>query len=333
LSKLERKAEVPEFVARATRGFSGRDLRGLVHELVGELYTTAAAEACSEITAEMWRAAVARLARCVRGADESARWDTLVLSEDTIRQLKTMCEDLRQMATLQREGIELPREVLLFGPPGTGKTQIARTLANESGLAFIAARPSDIKARYVGQSGQKVRELFERAHGDAPCILFIDEIEACAASRDGGKTDPFTGEIVTELLAQMEAVKKSGHHVFVLAATNYPERVDSALLSRFTHKIAIPNPTVSQRERLFRIFLGQCRRVDFDIEQAAIELGRRGGNISGRDIHSLVQRASVEAMRRAMEAGSPLEFTVTREDLFRQLAPPKPGTAKGPLDA
>ncbi len=95
--------------------------------------------------------------------DEDARWDSLVLSEDTIDKLKTVCESLKQIEVLQKQGIQPPRGALLYGPPGTGKTQIARTLANESGLPFIAAGPSDIKAGYIGQSGQKVHELFERA--------------------------------------------------------------------------------------------------------------------------------------------------------------------------
>jgi SpoVK/Ycf46/Vps4 family AAA+-type ATPase len=99
------------------------------------------------------------------------------------------------------------------------------------------------------------------------------------------------------------------------------DRVDSTILSRFTYKIGIPNPTVEQRERLFRIFLGKCARADFDIDQVAIELARRCGDIGGRDIQSLVQRALQEASQRAFEIGKPDQVTITREDLLRQFAP------------
>src|SRR5205823_2633881 len=101
------------------------------------------------------------------------------------------------------------RGVLLFGPSGTGKTQIARTLANESGLSFIGAAPTDMKGAFLGHAGRNVRELFERARAKSPAILFLDELDAGAASREGGKADQFTDEIVGALLDQMDGVKKS----------------------------------------------------------------------------------------------------------------------------
>ena len=118
---------------------------------------------------------------------------------------------------------------MLYGPPGTGKTQIARTLANESGVAFIGAGPADLKAGYLGQSVQKVNELFQRARDKAPSILFIDEIEACCADRNGSNADQYTNEIVTEFLRQMDGVKKVDRYTFVLAATNHPNLVDAAI--------------------------------------------------------------------------------------------------------
>src|SRR5262249_32461904 len=152
----------------------------------------------------------------------------------------------------------------LYGPPGTGKTQIARTLANESGLNFIAASPSDIKGAHLGESGRLVKELFERARSK-PTVLFIDEIESGAAARGGGKADQYTGEIVNELLTQMDGVKKTTGTVFVLAATNLPDQVDAAVLSRFSDRLEIPNPGLDERRRMIKTFIGK-RRIDFDVD-------------------------------------------------------------------
>jgi transitional endoplasmic reticulum ATPase len=251
--------------------------------------------------------------------DEDARWETLILADSTLEQLKGICEELKYVEVLKEQGVEPPRGALLFGPPGTGKTQIARTLANESGLTFIAAGTADIKAGFVGQSVQKVRELFERARGEAPCILFIDEIESVVPPRGGPQAVQFTGEIVTQMLQELDGVKKVERHVFVLAATNHQSLVDGAILSRFEHRIEIPNPDLEGRRRIFQVFLGKQQRVDFDVDQMAEEMARRCGEISGRDIRSIVRRAQQHSVHRAIRAGTANQIVMTREDLLTQV--------------
>lgn len=317
LRKLERVAVIPDFVGRATTGFSGRTLSRVASDLCA-----AADERGGAITADRWREVIASHTKSTSDvADENARWDTLVLSDDTMQQLQSVCEALHSIEMLQKQGIQPPRGALLFGPPGTGKTQIARTLANESGLAFIAAGPSDMKASFAGQTVQKVRDLFDRARSKAPCILFIDEIDVAAAARGSAKADQVTEDAVTELLTQMDGVKKTDRHVFVLAATNLPESVDSAIVSRFTYKIEILNPTLEQRQRLFTVFLRQHHRIDFDIEATAAEMARRCGDIGGRDIQSLVRRAEQQSLRHALERGTADQVILRREDLMAELAP------------
>jgi SpoVK/Ycf46/Vps4 family AAA+-type ATPase len=314
MRKLERDADIPEFVASATTGFAGRDLSQMARDVC-----TMAAERRGAITPEMWKEVIARYAKASsESVEESARWNALVLSEETIDKLKTVCESLRQIELLQKQGIQPPRGALLYGPPGTGKTQIARTLANESGLPFIAAGPADIKAGFLGQSGLKVHELFERARGKAPCILFIDEIDAGAARRGSGKADQYTDEIVTQMLTELDGVKKHDRHVFLLAATNHPELVDEAILSRFVDKIEIPNPDVHQRRRLFQIQLTK-KRVDFEVDLVSEELACGSGEISGRDIYSLVERASQQALHRALKTGRADQVILSRQDLIGQL--------------
>ena len=279
---------------------------------------TLASERGGAMTEAVWREATDKLAKSgSESVDDSARWDSLILAEDTLDKLKTICDSLRHLEVLKAQGLEVPKGALLFGPPGTGKTQIARTLANESGLAFLAATTADVKAGYVGQSGQKVRELFERARGKAPCILFIDEIESVGAgARQFAGSDQFTNEIVTQLLQELDGVKKTDRHVFVLAATNLPERVDSAIRSRFEEEIEIPNPDLKQREQLFGMFLRKQRSVDFDVAEMAAELARQAGDVGGRDIRNIVQRATQNAVRRAIRAKTPDKVVLSREDLL-----------------
>jgi transitional endoplasmic reticulum ATPase len=167
--------------------------------------------------------------------EEKLSRDNLVLKEDLRRQLDTLCKVLRSMDLLRQQAIEPPRGAVLFGPPGTGKTQIARTLARVSGLAMMDLGPMDFRGGSVGQAGLKVREVFERARAQSPCIVFMDEFDSLAAAR-GDYSDRFTEEFVNELLSQMDSIKKTSA-VFLLGATTYVERIDPAVLARLTYTV------------------------------------------------------------------------------------------------
>jgi SpoVK/Ycf46/Vps4 family AAA+-type ATPase len=314
LLKLERPAEVPEFLGQATVGFSGRNLSRLASDVCAR-----AAQNGGSLTEPFWREAIKRL-RPAEPVDSGASWDSLILAPDTLAKLKGVCEALRHVETLRKQGVPAPKGALLYGPPGTGKTQIARTLANESGLAFIAAATADLKAGFIGQSVQKVRELFDRARGRAPCILFIDEIDAIAPARGGSGSDAATVEIVNQLLQEMDGIKQTDRHVYVLAATNRPETVDEALRSRLKDAIEIPNPDRGQRQQLFRLFLGKLK-TDFDADAMAAELARRTNNIGGRAISGIVERAAQEAVNRAIAQGTPDRVVLTSADLMREVTP------------
>jgi transitional endoplasmic reticulum ATPase len=308
MEKLERTVDVPEFLGQATTGMSGRNLSRVASEVC-----TLASKQGSVITDELWRSVLKRHVEAGSEAvSEGARWSSLILSDDILDKLKTLCDSLRHAEEFQAQGFDVPKGALLYGPPGTGKTQIARTLANESGLTFIAATTAEMKGGFVGQSGQKVKELFERARGKAPCILFIDEIESVAATRGGGSGDTFTAEIVTQLLQEMDGVRKTDRPVFVLAATNIREQIDPAVLSRFEEQIEIGHPDLEQRARLFRLFLGKLP-LDGDRDSIADELAGLTEGIGGRDIRSIIQKASQKAIRRA--GGNPKNVKLVREDL------------------
>ena len=323
--KLDRPAEIPEFLGQETVGFSGRNLSRLASDVC-----VRASQNGGTITEALWREVIKRL-RPTEAVDSSARWGSLILAPETLSKLKGVCEALRHVETLRKQGVPPPKGALLYGPPGTGKTQIARTLANESGLAFIAAATADLKAGYTGQSVQKVRELFDRARGRAPCILFIDEIDAIAPVRGGSGSDTFTVEIVNQLLQEMDGIKSTDRHVYVLAATNRPETVDEAVRSRLKDSIEIPNPDAAQRQQLFRLFLGKLK-TDFDPDQMAAELAKRTNNIGGRAISAIVERAAQEAVNRAIAQGTPDRVVLTREDMMREVAPRSKEVSDADLD-
>ena len=250
--------------------------------------------------------------------DDDARWDSLVVSDQTMAKLKQISQGLRNMEARMKQGIEPLRGAILFGPPGTGKTQIAKTLANESGVSFFSKKPSDLKSSYQAGAGKNVRMAFDEARTKAPCILFLDEFESIATARGQSHMND---EMVTELLVQMEGAKKSGKPVFVLAATNHLEKIDGAVLDRLSEKIEVPYPTEEQRARLLTVFLSKYRQVDFDVPTVAAELASRTGDVGGRDIRQLVIRASQDAAQRAEEAGTPDRIVLTRDDLLKQFAP------------
>jgi SpoVK/Ycf46/Vps4 family AAA+-type ATPase len=187
-------------------------------------------------------------------------------------------------------------------------------LANETGLKFIAASTADMKAGWVGQSGQKVRELFERAREAAPCLLFIDELDIVAPARGaGGSSDQFTQEIVGQLLQEMDGVKAQTQSVFVLAATNRIDQLDAAVLSRFPRRIEIPIPDLTARQKLLQILL-KSKPVAFNLEEASGHLAKLGDGLSGRDLRNWIEQAEQNALGRAIDAGDPDLATITMED-------------------
>jgi SpoVK/Ycf46/Vps4 family AAA+-type ATPase len=247
--------------------------------------------------------------------DQQASWDTLVLDARVLQQLKLTCSLLRDAETWRAQGVDVPRSLLLTGPPGTGKTLIGKTLANEGGLAFVAATTADVKANFLGQSGNQVKLLFQRARTQAPVILFLDELDIIAPARVGAN-DPLTDEIVGQLRQEMDGIQAQESQVFLLAATNHPENVDRAILSRFRETVVIPLPDEDARRRLLSIML-EKKRLAFSPEEHLSALVARTEGMSGRDLKNYVGRAEQSALIRAMNNGGPQHFSLQFED-FQQ---------------
>ncbi len=296
---------LPPATAQFTQGMSGRELSSLARRLH------------REHDGPLTDAVLAALTGRARAqgstvTDTSARWPALVLPTDILQALQTTASLLKDAEAFAARGISVPRGLLLYGPPGTGKTQIARTLANETTLHFIAASTAELKQGYIGQSGQKVRELFERARESAPSLLFLDELDIVAGARSGD-ADSFTAEIVGQLLQELDGFAAHAQHVFVLAATNRIEQVDAAVLSRFPRRMEIPLPDAAGRARLL-LGLLQGKPLAFALESAADVLAHHSQGASGRDLRSWVEQAEQHAVMRAVQAGDAASVTLALED-------------------
>lgn len=301
--------QLPERAAEMTAGLSGRDLAGVAKSMARTVVRDG--DASPRIDDASLEAATRQLRK--RGGDEvaAANWDRLILPDAALRELQAVAGMLKHADALQRRGISVPRGMLLYGPPGTGKTLAARTLAHETGLRFIAASTADIKQGYVGQSGQKVRELFERAREAAPSLLFVDEIDIVAGVRGG--QDSFVDEIVGQLLQEMDGAKLQARHVFVLAATNRIDQVDPAVLSRLPRRIEIPLPDAEGLVGLLRALL-IGKPLDFELEAGVRLLAGYAAGASGRDLRSWTELAEQRAVMRALADGDPKSVAIALED-------------------
>jgi SpoVK/Ycf46/Vps4 family AAA+-type ATPase len=298
---------LPAQTEALTLGMSGRELNSLAKRVAREHGTKQALpdDTLAAMTTSMRK-------QGSTATDASASWETLILPDATLKELKTTAGLLQHADAFRKRGIGVPRGLLLYGPPGTGKTQIARTLANETGLRFIAASTADIKQGFLGQSGQKVRELFERARESAPSLLFIDELDIIAASR-GGQNDAIMTEIVGQLLQEMDGIAAQTQSVFVLAATNRLDQIDAAVLSRLPKQIEIPPPDRDAAQRLLAVMLGG-KPLAFDLATGTRTLAAHANGKSGRDLRSWVEAAEHNAVARAIDAGDPDTISIEMRD-------------------
>lgn len=200
----------------------------------------------------------------------------------------------------EKAGISPPKGILLSGPPGCGKTLLAKAIARESSVNFISVKGPALLSKYVGESERGVRETFRKARQAAPCIIFFDEIDALVPSRGGGSTDSHVAErVLSQFLAELDGVEEL-KGVLVLAATNRPDMLDPAVLrpGRFDEIVEIPLPDQSGRKAIFDVHL---RNKPFEAGITSSQLAVRTEGFNGADIASVCNRAALSAVRRAVE--------------------------------
>jgi cell division protease FtsH len=230
--------------------------------------------------------------------------------------LQEIVEFLRDPQKFQRLGGRIPRGVLLVGPPGTGKTLLARAIAGEANVPFFTISGSDFVEMFVGVGASRVRDMFEQAKKNAPCIIFIDEIDAVGRHRGaglGGGNDE-REQTLNQLLVEMDGFE-ANEGVILIAATNRPDVLDPALLrpGRFDRQVVVPNPDVIGREKILKV---HARKVPLgpDVDLKTVARGTPG--FSGADLMNLVNEAALMAARRSRRVVTMIEFEDAKDKIM-----------------
>jgi cell division protease FtsH len=236
--------------------------------------------------------------------------------DEAKQDLQEIVEFLRDPGKFQRLGGRIPRGVLLVGPPGTGKTLIARAVAGEANVPFFTISGSDFVEMFVGVGASRVRDMFEQAKKNAPCIIFIDEIDAVGRHRGaglGGGNDE-REQTLNQLLVEMDGFE-ANEGIILIAATNRPDVLDPALLrpGRFDRQVVVPNPDIIGREQILKVHV---RKVPLapDVNLKTIARGTPG--FSGADLANLVNEAALMAARRNKRMVTQQEFEDAKDKVM-----------------
>jgi cell division protease FtsH len=236
--------------------------------------------------------------------------------DEAKQELEEIVEYLKDPQKFQRLGGKIPKGVLLVGPPGTGKTLLARAIAGEANVPFFTISGSDFVEMFVGVGASRVRDMFEQGKKNAPCIIFIDEIDAVGRHRGaglGGGNDE-REQTLNQLLVEMDGFE-ANEGVILIAATNRPDVLDPALLrpGRFDRQVVVPNPDVVGREKILKVHMRKVP-LSSDVDPKIIARGTPG--FSGADLANLVNEAALMAARRGKRSVAMLEFEQAKDKVM-----------------
>jgi cell division protease FtsH len=231
-------------------------------------------------------------------------------------ELAEIVDFLKDPAKFQKLGGKIPKGALLAGPPGTGKTLLGRAIAGEAGVPFFYISGSDFVEMFVGVGASRVRDMFEQAKKNAPCIIFIDEIDAVGRHRGaglGGGNDE-REQTLNQLLVELDGFE-ANEGVIVIASTNRPDVLDPALLrpGRFDRQVVVPNPDVVGREKILRVHM---RNVPLAADVNVRTLARGTPGFSGADLSNLVNEAALLAARRNKRMVSMPDFEHAKDKVM-----------------
>jgi len=236
--------------------------------------------------------------------------------DEAKQELEEIVEFLKDPHKFQRLGGKIPKGCLLVGPPGTGKTLLARAIAGEANVPFFTISGSDFVEMFVGVGASRVRDMFEQGKKNAPCIIFIDEIDAVGRHRGaglGGGNDE-REQTLNQLLVEMDGFE-SNEGVILIAATNRPDVLDPALLrpGRFDRQVVVPNPDILGREKILKVHM---RKVPLapDVDARVIARGTPG--FSGADLANLVNEAALLAARIGKRVVTMAEFEAAKDKVM-----------------
>ncbi|MBR0662259.1 ATP-dependent zinc metalloprotease FtsH [Neoroseomonas oryzicola] len=243
-------------------------------------------------------------------------FDDVAGIDEAKAELEEIVDFLRDPQKFQRLGGKIPKGVLLVGPPGTGKTLLARSIAGEANVPFFTISGSDFVEMFVGVGASRVRDMFEQGKKNAPCIIFIDEIDAVGRHRGaglGGGNDE-REQTLNQMLVEMDGFE-SNEGVIIIAATNRPDVLDPALLrpGRFDRQVVVPNPDVQGREKILRVHMRKVPLAS-DVDPKVIARGTPG--FSGADLANLVNEAALLAARTGRRTVGMHEFEAAKDKVL-----------------
>ncbi len=243
-------------------------------------------------------------------------FDDVAGIDEAKAELEEIVQFLKDPQKFQRLGGKIPKGVLLVGPPGTGKTLLARAIAGEANVPFFTISGSDFVEMFVGVGASRVRDMFEQGKKNAPCIIFIDEIDAVGRHRGaglGGGNDE-REQTLNQMLVEMDGFE-SNEGVILIAATNRPDVLDPALLrpGRFDRQVVVPNPDVNGREKILRVHMRKVPLAS-DVDPKVIARGTPG--FSGADLANLVNEAALLAARMGKRVVAMFEFEHAKDKVM-----------------
>jgi cell division protease FtsH len=255
-------------------------------------------------------------ARLLSAQQKKATFKDVAGSDEAKEELQEIIEFLKDPQKFQKLGGRIPKGVLLVGPPGTGKTLLARAIAGEANVPFFSISGSDFVEMFVGVGASRVRDLFEQGKKNAPCIIFIDEIDAVGRHRGaglGGGHDE-REQTLNALLVEMDGFE-SNEGVILIAATNRPDVLDPALLrpGRFDRRVVVARPDVKGREEILRVHTRKVPLSD-DVELSIIARGTPG--FSGADLANLVNEAALWAARQNRKFVTMADFEMAKDKVL-----------------
>jgi cell division protease FtsH len=255
-------------------------------------------------------------ARLLSAQQKKATFKDVAGTDEAKEELQEIIEFLKDPQKFQKLGGRIPKGVLLVGPPGTGKTLLARAIAGEANVPFFSISGSDFVEMFVGVGASRVRDLFEQGKKNAPCIIFIDEIDAVGRHRGaglGGGHDE-REQTLNALLVEMDGFE-SNEGVILIAATNRPDVLDPALLrpGRFDRRVVVARPDVKGREEILRVHTRKVPLAD-DVELSIIARGTPG--FSGADLANLVNEAALWAARQNRKFVMQVDFEMSKDKVM-----------------
>ena len=260
-------------------------------------------------------------------------WDDVGGLDDLKEELKEAVEwPIKYKDAYDYVDVESPKGILLHGPPGTGKTLIVKALAKMTEFNFISIKGPELLSKWVGESEKGVREIFRKARQAAPCIIFLDEVDALVPRRGSGGSDSHVTEnVVSQILTEIDGLEEL-NNVLIIGATNRLDIVDEALLrpGRFDRIIKVPNPDEKGRQHIFEI---HTKKKPLDSDVKISEIVRLIDNFSGAEIAAVANRAAIAALKRYVSGKSKnvKEIKITQQDLIDAVDKVKPQKKEAPI--